>query len=64
MWRGMTNLPKPTVSAACCHTLVDLGYAETDGRQFQLAPAVLSLAAAYLRFRSGHRPCCSRFARR
>jgi IclR family pca regulon transcriptional regulator len=43
----MTNLPKPTVRRVL-HTLVDLGYAETDGRQFQLAPAVLSLAAAYL----------------
>ena len=42
-----TNLPKPTVRRVL-HTLVDLGYAETDGRQFHLAPAVLSLAAAYL----------------
>jgi IclR family pca regulon transcriptional regulator len=42
-----TNLPKPTVRRVL-HTLVDLGYAETDGRLFNLAPAVLSLAAAYL----------------
>ena len=42
-----TNLPKPTVRRVLL-TLVDLGYAETDGRQFHLAPAVLSLAAAYL----------------
>ena len=42
-----TDLPKPTVRRVL-HTLVDLGYAETDGRQFHLAPAVLSLAAAYL----------------
>jgi IclR family pca regulon transcriptional regulator len=42
-----TNLPKPTVRRVL-HTLVDLGYAETDGRQFHLAPQVLSLAAAYL----------------
>jgi IclR family pca regulon transcriptional regulator len=41
------NLPKPTVGRVL-HTLVDLGYAETDGRLFHLAPAVLSLAAAYL----------------
>ncbi|MFO1158634.1 MAG: IclR family transcriptional regulator C-terminal domain-containing protein [Reyranellaceae bacterium] len=41
------NLPKPTVRRVL-HTLVDLGYAETDGRLFQLTPAVLSLAAAYL----------------
>ncbi len=42
-----TTLPKPTVRRVLL-TLVDLGYAETDGRQFTLAPAVLSLAAAYL----------------
>jgi IclR family pca regulon transcriptional regulator len=42
-----SNLPKPTVRRVL-HTLVDLGYAETDGRLFNLAPAVLSLAAAYL----------------
>ena len=34
-----TNLPKPTVRRVL-HTLVDLGYAETDGRQFHLAPVV------------------------
>src|ERR1051325_5707747 len=42
-----TNLPKPTVRRVL-HTLVDLGYAATDGRQFQLTPSVLNLAAAYL----------------
>jgi IclR family pca regulon transcriptional regulator len=42
-----TNLPKPTARRVL-HTLVDLGYAETDGRLFQLTPAVLSIAAAYL----------------
>ncbi|MGD9884503.1 MAG: helix-turn-helix domain-containing protein, partial [Reyranella sp.] len=41
------NLPKPTVRRVLL-TLVDLGYAETDGRLFQLTPAVLNLAAAYL----------------
>lgn len=41
------NLPKPTVRRVL-HTLVDLGYAETDGRLFRLAPEVLALAAAYL----------------
>jgi IclR family transcriptional regulator, pca regulon regulatory protein len=43
----LTQLAKPTVRRVL-HTLVDLGYAETDGRAFQLTPAVLSLAAAYL----------------
>jgi IclR family pca regulon transcriptional regulator len=42
-----TTLPKPTARRVL-HTLVDLGYAETDGRMFNLTPAVLSLAAAYL----------------
>jgi IclR family pca regulon transcriptional regulator len=42
-----TNLPKPTARRVL-HTLVDLGYAETDGRLFNLTSAVLSLAAAYL----------------
>jgi len=41
------TLPKPTARRVL-HTLVDLGYAETDGRMFSLTPAVLSLAAAYL----------------
>jgi IclR family pca regulon transcriptional regulator len=42
-----TNLPKPTVRRVLL-TLVDLGYAETDGRVFRLAPQVMSLAVAYL----------------
>ena len=37
-----TNLPKPTVRRVLL-TLVDLGYAETDGRVFRLAPQVMSL---------------------
>jgi IclR family transcriptional regulator, pca regulon regulatory protein len=42
-----TNLPKPTVRRVLL-TLVDLGYAETDGRMFRLSPQVMSLAVAYL----------------
>jgi IclR family pca regulon transcriptional regulator len=42
-----TNLPKPTVRRVLL-TLVDLGYAETDGRVFRLAPQIMSLAVAYL----------------
>ncbi len=42
-----TNLPKPTVRRVLL-TLVDLGYAETDGRVFRLSPQVMSLAVAYL----------------
>jgi len=42
-----TGLPKPTVRRVL-HTLVDLGYADTDGRLFHLTPAVLNLAASYL----------------
>jgi IclR family pca regulon transcriptional regulator len=42
-----TGLPKPTARRVL-HTLVDLGYAETDGRAFSLTSSVLSLAAAYL----------------
>ena len=43
----VTGLPKPTVRRVLL-TLVDLGYAETDGRMFRLAPQVMSLAVAYL----------------
>ena len=42
-----TSLPKPTVRRVLL-TLVDLGYAETDGRVFRLSPQVMSLAVAYL----------------
>jgi IclR family pca regulon transcriptional regulator len=41
------DLPKPTVRRLLL-TLVDLGYAETDGRLFNLTPAILNVAAAYL----------------
>jgi IclR family pca regulon transcriptional regulator len=43
----LTDLPKPTVRRVLL-TLVDLGYAETDGRTFRLSPHVMSLAVAYL----------------
>jgi IclR family pca regulon transcriptional regulator len=42
-----TGLPKPTVRRVLL-TLVDLGYAQTDGRVFRLSPQVMSLAVAYL----------------
>jgi IclR family pca regulon transcriptional regulator len=41
------DLAKPTARRVLL-TLVDLGYAETDGRVFRLAPQVMSLAVAYL----------------
>jgi IclR family pca regulon transcriptional regulator len=41
------DLAKPTARRVLL-TLVDLGYAETDGRVFRLSPQVMSLAVAYL----------------
>lgn len=41
------DLPKSTVRRAL-HTLAELGYLETDGRLFALAPRILKLANAYL----------------
>ena len=35
-------------SGARCTTLVQLGYAETDGRLFRLTPRILTLASSYL----------------
>jgi len=41
------DLPRASVRRAL-HTLVRLGFAETDGRMFRLTPRVLTLANAYL----------------
>lgn len=59
------DLSKPTVRRVLL-TLADLGYAETDGRNFQLTPAVLSLAVAYLRsdlVAAVLQPACERVTR-
>src|SRR6266852_7188246 len=41
------DLPRATVRRALA-TLVELGYVETEGRLFRLAPRILKLATAYL----------------
>jgi IclR family pca regulon transcriptional regulator len=41
------SLPRAT-SRRLLHTLVDLGYAETDGKMFQLAPRLLEVGYSYL----------------
>jgi IclR family pca regulon transcriptional regulator len=41
------DLPRASVRRTL-HTLVQLGFAETDGRLFRLTPRVLTLAGAYL----------------
>ena len=43
----LTDLPRATVRRAL-FTLVSLGYAADDGRQFRLTPRILSLGHAYL----------------
>jgi IclR family transcriptional regulator, pca regulon regulatory protein len=43
----LVDLPRASVRRTL-HTLVHLGFAETDGRLFRLTPRILSLAAAYL----------------
>jgi IclR family transcriptional regulator, pca regulon regulatory protein len=43
----LVNLPRASVRRTL-HTLVHLGFAETDGRVFRLTPRVLMLASAYL----------------
>lgn len=42
-----TDLPKASVRRAL-HTLVSLGFIESDGRLFRMTPKVLTLATAYL----------------
>jgi IclR family transcriptional regulator, pca regulon regulatory protein len=43
----LVNLPRASVRRTL-HTLVHLGFAESDGRAFRLSPRVLTLAGAYL----------------
>lgn len=43
----LVGLPRASVRRTL-HTLVQLGYAENDGRLFRLTPRVLTLASAYL----------------
>jgi IclR family transcriptional regulator, pca regulon regulatory protein len=43
----LVDLPRASVRRTL-HTLVHLGFAETDGRVFRLTPRILTLASAYL----------------
>ena len=43
----LVGLPRASVRRTL-HTLVHLGFAETDGRSFRLTPRILTLAGAYL----------------
>jgi IclR family pca regulon transcriptional regulator len=43
----LVELPRASVRRTL-HTLVQLGYAESDGRLFRLTPRILNLAGAYL----------------
>ncbi len=43
----LVELPRASVRRTL-HTLIHLGFAETDGRMFRLTPKVLTLAGAYL----------------
>lgn len=43
----LTGLTRAT-TRRCLHTLMQLGYAETNGKSFQLTPRVLDLGYAYL----------------
>jgi len=47
----LVDLPRASVRRTL-HTLVHLGFAETDGRAFQLSPRILTLASAYLQSNS------------
>ena len=42
-----TELPRATVRR-CVHTLIELGYAQSNGRHFSLTPKILTLGYAYL----------------
>ena len=42
-----TELPRATVRR-CIHTLIELGYAQSNGRHFSLTPKILTLGYAYL----------------
>ncbi|MFZ5692152.1 MAG: IclR family transcriptional regulator domain-containing protein [Pseudomonadota bacterium] len=43
----LVDLPRASVRRTL-HTLIHLGFAETDGRMFRLTPKVMTLAGAYL----------------
>jgi IclR family pca regulon transcriptional regulator len=43
----LVELPRASVRRTL-HTLIHLGFAETDGRMFRLTPKILTLAGAYL----------------
>ena len=43
----LVDLPRASVRRTL-HTLIHLGFAETDGRLFRLRPSILTLASAYL----------------
>ena len=47
----LVELPRASVRRTL-HTLVHLGFAETDGRAFRLSPRILTLAGAYLQSNS------------
>jgi len=47
----LVDLPRASVRRTL-HTLVHLGFAETDGRAFRLSPRILTLAGAYLQSNS------------
>jgi IclR family transcriptional regulator, pca regulon regulatory protein len=47
----LVDLPRASVRRTL-HTLIHLGFAETDGRVFRLRPRILTLASAYLRSNS------------
>jgi IclR family pca regulon transcriptional regulator len=47
----LVDLPRASVRRTL-HTLVHLGFAETDGRAFRLSPRILTLASAYLQSNS------------
>jgi IclR family transcriptional regulator, pca regulon regulatory protein len=47
----VVDLPRASVRRTL-HTLVHLGFAETDGRAFRLSPRILTLASAYLQSNS------------
>jgi IclR family transcriptional regulator, pca regulon regulatory protein len=60
----LVDLPRASVRRTL-HTLVHLGFAETDGRLFRLTPRILTLASAYLASNSVSdilQPACERLA--
>ncbi len=60
----LVELPRASVRRTL-HTLVHLGFAETDGRLFRLTPRILTLAGAYLASNAVSdilQPACERLA--